>query len=301
MAQLRKNSRLAAAAIAVLEAERPITLRGLLYRLVSSGELPSTAPREYQRLGRLMTLLRENGSIPRTWIVDHLRQTLKPSSWSGLGDFGDSVRSCYRKDYWSRLPHYVCVFVEKDAIAATIQPVTEEHDVNLHVCRGYASVSFAGEIADDWDTIDKPIFAYYLGDFDPSGFDIERDLREKLERYTESKYFYEVENEDAAEWYTQSDCVIWQRLGVRETDFDDHSLIRLAIKAKDRRAASFIKRYGTSCAEVDAIPPTELRRRVLEAVESHIDMDEWNRLVEIEQVEKASLHKFTASWGEACA
>ena len=38
--------------------------------------------------------------------------------------------------------------------------------------RGYASLSFAHEIASTWNRIEKPIHAFYLGDFDPSGFDL---------------------------------------------------------------------------------------------------------------------------------
>ena len=50
--------------------------------------------------------------------------------------------------------------------------MTREYDVALHVCRGYPSVSFAGAIGDEWFAIEKPIYAYYCGDFDPSGFDM---------------------------------------------------------------------------------------------------------------------------------
>ncbi len=202
---------------------------------------------------------------------------MKPSSWSGLADYADSVRACYRRNFWASLPHHVEVFVEKDAVAGTIQPVTEEYDIALRVCRGYSSISFAGEIADLWREIEKPIFAYYLGDFDPSGFDLERDLREKLERYSGLSDF------------------AWQRLGVSATDFADHDLVRLPLKRNkkgelsDKRAPGFIRQHGTDCAEIDAIPPTELRRRVEEAILQHVPAPEWNKLRSIEQTEQESL------------
>src|SRR3990172_4936749 len=81
-----KNRSLAKAAIEILEAERPMTLRQLFYRLVSAGHIRNK-PTEYSRLGSLLTRLREVGDIPRTWLVDHTRTSLKPSSWSGLADF----------------------------------------------------------------------------------------------------------------------------------------------------------------------------------------------------------------------
>jgi hypothetical protein len=70
-------------------------------------------------------------------------------SWSGLGHFGDTVRQAYRKDFCASLDHHVEVFVEKDAIAGTIQPVIEEYDIRLRVCRGYSSVSFGRQIYPD--------------------------------------------------------------------------------------------------------------------------------------------------------
>lgn len=267
-----KNQALALAAIEQLKAERPMTLRQLFYRLISVRELSNKAA-EYQRLGSLMSRIREANIVPRNWLVDHTRSTLKPSSWSGLPDFADTVREAYRKDFWASLPHHVEVFVEKDAVAGTLQPITEKYDIRLRVCRGYSSISFAGEIADEWQQIEKPVFAYYFGDFDPSGFDLERDLREKLARYSGSKF-------------------AWKRLGVCWEDFDELDLVRLPVKNSDKRAKGFIEEWGEDCAEVDAIPPTELRRRLEEAILRHIDVDRWNRLLKVEAAEQETLDRF---------
>ena len=163
-----KNLSLAAVAAEIAFDETPITLRGLFYRVVSAGRLPSTDNKHYNRTGRVLTRLREAGIVPFDWIVDNLRSTQKPSSWSGLGDFADTVREAYRKNFWSHLPAYVHIFCEKDAIAGVIAPVTREYDVALSPIRGYVSLSFAHEIASQWSEIDKPIFAYYVGDFDPT-------------------------------------------------------------------------------------------------------------------------------------
>src|SRR5256885_626637 len=108
-----KNRSLAERSAQVLGEEHPMTLRQLYYRLISAGDLKNDQ-KEYKRLGSVMTRLREARAVPRTWIVDHVRTTLKPSSWTGLADFGDSVRSGYRKDFWASLSDHVEVFVEKD-------------------------------------------------------------------------------------------------------------------------------------------------------------------------------------------
>ena len=70
---------------------QPITLRGLFYRVVSTGFLASTDDEHYKRVGRLVTRLRRIGLIPYPWIVDSMRSTDKPSSWTGLTDFAETV------------------------------------------------------------------------------------------------------------------------------------------------------------------------------------------------------------------
>jgi hypothetical protein len=250
----------------------PITLRGLFYRVVSTGFLPSTDKEHYSRVGRIVTRMRRQGIIRYSWIVDSLRSTVKPSSWSGLEDFAETVRNSYRKDFWTRQENYVHVFCEKDAIAGVIQPVTREYDVALSPVRGYCSESFAYEIASQWKQIEKPIYAAYLGDYDPSGFDIERDLKGKLESLSGRKFE-------------------WVRLGVNRDDFERYNLVRLVPKKSDRRFAKFAKQHGNDCAEIDAIPANMLRDSVRDFIESHVDQCEWGRLQEIEAIEKETFCK----------
>lgn len=270
-----KNLVLACVATDILLDEQPITLRGLFYRVVSAGLLPSTDAKHYRRLNRVMTTLREFGVVDFRWIVDNLRSSLKPSSWTGLQEYLETCRDAYRKDCWSRIPDYVHVIVEKDAIAGVIQPVTSLFDVTLSPVRGYASLSYAHEIGSTWARTQKPIHAFYLGDFDPSGFDIERDLREKLARYSGRQFE-------------------WTRLAVHPEDFDEFNLIPLAVKPHDMRSAKFIKEHGHACAEVDALPASELRNRVRSAIEQFIPQDEWDRLKRNEEAERATIRQLVA-------
>lgn len=263
-----KNLALALVATEIACDEHPITLRGLFYRIVSAGFLPSTDKVHYTRTGRVMTALREKGIVPFHWLVDNVRSSLKPSSWSGIEEFVETVQRAYRKDFWAQLPSYVHVIVEKDAMAGVVQPVTREFDVTLSPIRGYASLSFAHEIASTWNRIEKPIYVYYLGDFDPSGFDLERDIKEKLHRYCHRGFR-------------------WRRLGVNARDFDDFDLLKLEPKATDKRYQKFVAEHGTACAELDAVPASEIRRRVQEAIESHIPADQWARLQDIENTERS--------------
>jgi hypothetical protein len=250
--------------------EQPLTLRGLLYQVVSGGWLPSTGDKYYNQVKRVTRILREKGVVPFKWIVDHVRATEKPSSWSGLADFLETVRDAYRMDFWAKLDDYVHILVEKDAVAGTVAPVTRAFDVALSPIRGYASLSFAHEIAMLWNRIHKPIFAYYFGDHDASGYDIERDLKEKLSRYCDRPFH-------------------WKRLAVNARDFAAFNLIPLKPKKTDARYQRFVEEHGHACAEVDALPATELRRRVRRAIMYHIPHGEWQRLLRIEQAEQQTL------------
>ena len=163
-----------------IEAEKPLTVRGCLYRTVVRGLVPGTDDASYNRVQRLVLKLRRKGFIPYGWISDSSRRRLKPSSWSGLEDFADTACEAYRKDLWSRQPLHIEVFTEKDAMTGVLHPVTSKFDLHLNVIRGQVSETFVYEIAEEWRQIRKPILALYFGDHDPSGLAIEASINSRL-------------------------------------------------------------------------------------------------------------------------
>jgi hypothetical protein len=260
----------------LLALNRPDTVRGNMYQVVSQpqGWLPDTGDKSYDKVQRLLNRLRMNGTIPFEWVVDTIRETIIPSTWKDLADYTKTVRHAYRKNLWAFLPEHVAIICEKDAIAGKIQAVTKEYGVPLHPNRGYDSTSFAWEVASDWKDIDKPIIAYYVGDWDPSGLDMERDCREKIS---------ELSGKEPS----------WTRLAFEEHHFEQFDIRPLKVKRNkktgeptDKRAPAFIKRYGDRCAEADAIPANALREMLRQAIKRHIPQKEWARLLAIENAEK---------------
>ena len=79
------------------------------------------------------------------------------------------------------------------------------------------------------------------------------------------------------------------RLGVKDQDFEEFELIELPVKRKDKRASGFLERHGERCAEIDALPASELRGRVEHAIKRHIDAGRWSKLLETEAHEKESV------------
>jgi hypothetical protein len=263
---------LACVAVELLSEREPDTVRGVMYACVSAGWLPDTSQQSYGKVQRILDTLRKREVVPFKWIVDNIRATEKPSSWSGLEDFADTVSRAYRKDFWASLPDYVSIIVEKDTVAGRVSPVTREYDVPLHPLRGFSSTSFAFAIADEWKRIQKPIHAFYIGDHDPSGRDIERSIRQRLT---------ELSGKDFS----------WKRLAVEPSQFSEFNVIALDAKRGDTRYERFSEEFGDKCAEVEAVPADALRDMVRSAIESHIPAAEWSRLKEIEAEEKRS-------WGD---
>ncbi len=74
------------------------------------------------------------------------------------------------------------IWLEKDALAGVVSPITELYDVPLMVARGYASLSFLHTAAEAIDSLDVPAYIYHLGDFDPSGVNAGEKHREIVAR-----------------------------------------------------------------------------------------------------------------------
>jgi hypothetical protein len=262
----------------IVEQLGPISVRGAFYRAVSAGIFPGTDEACYRATCNILLKLRRKRCIRYSQIVDSTRRTLKPSSWSGLGDFMDTVQQCYRKDLWSRQAHCVEVFIEKDAMAGALEPATAEYDVALRIIRGDASETFCWTIAEQWNEIEKPIHAYYLGDHDPAGLRIEKTLKRKLEGFSTA-------------------CFTWYRLAITDSDFFDPATLGFPIKG-DRASKpwqtknrDYLRTYGDRCVEVDALDPDAIRQRVRAAIESHIDQGEWERLKLMESAERDSVRE----------
>lgn len=259
-----------------IEAEKPLTVRGCLYRTVVRGLVPGTDDASYNRVQRLVLKLRRKGFVPYGWISDSSRRRLKTSSWSGLEDFADTAAEAYRKDLWSRQALHIEVFTEKDAMTGVLHPVTSMFDLHLNVIRGQVSETFVWEIAEQWREIKKPILALYLGDHDPSGLNIEASLKRRLLGFMPAH---------------RRGSITWKRLAITAEDFANSDLLGLSVKAGDGQGRRYIAKYGDRCVEVDALSANTVRERLQNEILANIDADAWQRLQEVEAVERESIKK----------
>lgn len=302
---IARNHTIVARAAELLDPDRPMTLRHLFYLLVSEG-LISNSDTDYQNLIRIMVAARWDERIDFGCLVDGLRDSIKPSSWSGLADFADTVRDAYRKDLWQKQPHYVEFIFEKDAILGVVEDIGRKYDVRLRPLRGQSSVTFLYDAAKEIAAISKPAYIYYLGDHDPAGYAIEESAHQRLAALIIQLNY----GQHCRKLWAEEKCVLklleqrgslphWQRLGFGPEDFERFGISPLHAKRTDTNYKKFIERFGTDdAAELDAIPPDALRKRVEDTVLSHIDSRAWGKLQKIEKLERESFNQAMKVFGK---
>jgi hypothetical protein len=303
-AEWSETTKFITAAVEILEAENPMTVRQLFYRLVSAGIIENTK-RDYQYTSRMMTKAREDDRCPFEWIVDRSRPTYTPNVFTDAAAYAETVKVSYRKDYWTGQPNHVELWCEKDSITGSIQDVTDELGITLRVGRGFQSTTRVNEIAQHFARITKPIKVFFLGDHDPSGVDIERDVAARVNRRIPRRVtpvtflnHHHATMQDLlnATLRSLADNIIPQRLAIFKEDIKLFNLPPLRIKASDTRSTRFAKTHGQDCVELDALPPSELRQRIRTAVESVMDKQAWLRAVAVEQVELANIAETAGRW-----
>ena len=127
-----------------------------------------------------LTLMRRAGNLPYRWLADNTRWQRKPDTFNSPAEALRETARFYRKALWADADAYVEIWLEKDALAGVVYPITSMFDVPLMVARGYASLSFQHSAAEHIDGLDVPTFIYHFGDYDPSGVNAAEKIEETL-------------------------------------------------------------------------------------------------------------------------
>lgn len=224
------------------ETEKPVTVRQMFYLCSVVGAVEKQES-GYRKVQRQLVLMRREELIPYNWISDNTRWMRKPLAYTSLLDFFARSARFYRQDLWIRSSAHVEIWCEKDALAGVLMPVTSEYDVRLMVARGYSSETFAYEAAEDMRASEQECHVYYVGDFDPSGWQMAESLRQKLTDFGAPVRFV--------------------RLAVNPEQIQDWRLPTRPTKRNDTRCKAFFERFGnnTPSVELDALRLEEIAAR----------------------------------------
>lgn len=262
----------------IAEYDFPLSLRGIFYRLVSEHRLANTQS-EYKQLSAQLVRAREQGQIAWDSIVDETREVMVTPTWTDLVDFAEAVRQAFRLEVWERQPAYVEIWLEKRALAELFRRVCEPYAVRLMVQVGYSSATFIHDAAEHLVRMpaDKPVRVCYFGDFDPSGEDIFRDVRERLARY-------------GAEPRCEQVALTWAQI-------EAHQLPPAMTKPKDTRAPGFVARHGDVAVELDALRPDVLQGLVEASILETLDLSQF----EATRAEERRLQAELEEWADGLA
>lgn len=262
-----------------------MTLRQLYYALVSVGAIPKVEP-AYAKLKRVVKDLREDGTVPWEWLVDHTRSVFQARTWDGIeGLLGDSAR-LYRRDLMRSQPVAIQLWAESDSIGSVIARVADRYCIPTFIGRGYGARGYLWNAARDAVAAreaGKTVHILHVGDHDPSGEDIYRDVEETIRLYALAidwhhpvsavrRYLRRQCMEDDAlfrwEVAAQTDWLVFERLALTAEQVEQYELPARPPKASDSRTANFT---GKGSVEVEALPVDVLNALVEDAILSRID------------------------------
>lgn len=241
-----------------------LTLRQVYYQLVARGFIPNNE-RSYKNLGSLINDGRFAGLIDWYAIVDRTRNLRGNSHWENPESVIDSARYSYMLDRWKNQPNYVEVWVEKDALIGIVSQICRELDVPHFSCRGYTSQSEMWSAAQRFirQSYKESRTIIHLGDHDPSGIDMTRDIQERLDMFGAD--------------------VFVKRVALTMEQIETFNPPPNPTKLTDARASGYIEEYGHECWELDALEPKVITSLIREEVTALQDPD---LLYEIEYREK---------------
>src|SRR5262249_1350354 len=251
------------ALIEIIEAGRPMTVRQVFYQGPVRG-LVEEAERGYAKVQTDLTLLRRSGELPYDWLADNTRWQRKPRTFNGVEEALRATAALYRKNLWASAESYVEIWIEKDALAGVVYPVTSMYDVPLMVARGYASLSFLYSAAEAITDLTVPTYIYHLGDFDPSGVNAGEKIEETLREMAPDAEIY------------------FERIAVTPEQINEWNLPTRPTKASDTRS----KNFGRISVELDAIDPNNLRALVQQVIEQHLPQKQFEVLQAAEESER---------------
>lgn len=213
-------------------------------------------------------------------IVDRTRNLQQTPHWRTPRQIVEACASQFRVDRWADQHYRPEVWIEKDALAGVISGVCDNNDVPYFSCRGYTSQSEMWAAAQrllNWIERGQVPVILHLGDHDPSGVDMSRDILDRL------KLFVGAQVE-----------VI--RLALNFDQVEQYGPPPNPAKVTDSRANVYIAQYGAESWELDALEPAVMA----ELIETHVaklrQEEAWNEALAREQQHRQTLGAMAEHW-----
>jgi hypothetical protein len=269
----------------------PLSVRGVHYPLLNYEffrNIPRKLPYKnddasYGATSELVTRLRLNGTIQWEAFDDFTRPLQNFCPFDNVREFIQHEVNNLFDGYWRNLlqtqPNHVEVFVEKNTIYHMALRVTEKYQIPTSSGRGFSSIDPWHDLVQRYRRSGKRrLIVVVLSDDDPEGEMIPqvggRTLRDD----------FGIKREDF-------DII---KAGVTAQQVDEYKLPPMSFaKESSSNYKWFVNRSGGNAVyELEALDPEDMLRDLDNVIRSVIDVDLFNREVEIEQQEAVYLDEF---------
>lgn len=265
-----------------------LTLRQLYYQLVARGIIENNM-RSYKNTGNLINDARLAGLIDWNAIEDRTRSLKGLTHWSNPQEIISSASCQYKKDLWKNQKYHLEVWVEKEALAEVVAKACRPWDVNYFCCRGYVSQSEMWSAAQRLvkETYNgKDCVIIHLGDHDPSGIDMSRDIEDRLQMFG---------NQDGG--FTFSNHFLGlRRIALNMDQIDTFNPPPNPAKLTDSRCKSYMDKYGDESWELDALEPRVLNDLISGTISEYADLDYMERVRNEVSTEKEVMNHICDDW-----
>lgn len=238
-----------------------LTLRQLYYQFVSRNWLVNK-DQSYKRLGSIISDARRAGLIDWDRIVDRTRNVRRPSAWDDPADIIETVSRQFDIDWWAKQNYRPEVWVEKDALIGVIEVACADWHCPYFSCRGYTSDSEAwgaSQRLDRWLKAGQTPIIFHLGDHDPSGIDMSRDIRERINLFSREASKIEI-----------------RRIALTMEQVEEVNPPPNPAKITDSRFEGYQREYGDESWELDALNPDYIGNLIAEHMGQLVDQAEWS-------------------------
>lgn len=256
-----------------------LTLRQLYYQFVARDIIPNKQA-EYNRLGTAINNGRLAGLIDWNSIVDRTRRHEANAHWDSPSDIINDSADQYAVDTRADQNDYLEVWVEKDALVGVIERACEPLDIGYLSCRGYVSQSAMWRAAMRFKRQEQNgkdcTVLLHLGDHDPSGIDMTRDIQDRL--------------------YMFGSRVAVRRIALDMEQVEEYSPPPNPAKTTDSRYATYRDEYGDESWELDALDPRIITELITNQAADYTDNDKRKALLEKQEDERQEIRELADNW-----
>jgi hypothetical protein len=267
-----------------------LTSRQLYYQLVAAGIIPN-ADEIYKRICAFLTDARYAGFVDWEAIEDRGRVPQKHAEWDNVSDLVKSAVYSYRLPRWQDQDYYVELYCEKQALESVLKPIADKYHIFFGYNKGYSSASTMYDLAkriQEQINEGKKCKVLYLGDHDPSGLDMVRDVRKRIcEFLTMGKECIDIVGDDDGDPMFEIIPLALNMEQIKKFNPPPNPA-----KMTDSRANGYIKEFGRMSWELDALKPDVLIRIAENGILHFLDREKYNHWVKVETDQKQALIEF---------